>query len=118
MRSEAVGARSDALGVSSAERLEERAKKLQEHFEQAQHCMNSINALCEEADACILKSQTTLNKTAKKIHDLTRRASNLHLGQDAHHAVDDFGEAVHQPEISSRRGKVGRAAAAPAPQLR
>jgi len=80
-------------GVERAEDLVERTRMLQEHFEEAHASMASINELCEEADAFILRSQINQNRSAKRLHDLTMRASSRSLGQDADHVVDEFGGA-------------------------
>lgn len=60
-----------------AAELEERARKLQDHFRQAKSSMAEIGRLCDDADLSVKRSQQLLNKTANKIHTLNEQYQNL-----------------------------------------
>eukprot|EP00441_Pelagodinium_beii_P021825 CAMPEP_0197663362 /NCGR_PEP_ID=MMETSP1338-20131121/57131_1 /TAXON_ID=43686 ORGANISM="Pelagodinium beii, Strain RCC1491" /NCGR_SAMPLE_ID=MMETSP1338 /ASSEMBLY_ACC=CAM_ASM_000754 /LENGTH=146 /DNA_ID=CAMNT_0043241683 /DNA_START=28 /DNA_END=468 /DNA_ORIENTATION=- len=57
--------------------LEERARMLQAHFQQAQKGMNEITRLCDEADLSVMRSQSLLNRSAHRIHELNERMHHL-----------------------------------------
>eukprot|EP00930_Biecheleria_cincta_P072455 TRINITY_DN5984_c1_g3_i1.p1 TRINITY_DN5984_c1_g3~~TRINITY_DN5984_c1_g3_i1.p1 ORF type:complete len:149 (+),score=33.77 TRINITY_DN5984_c1_g3_i1:63-509(+) len=78
----------DRLGISEVDeslgkaiehtaQLEQRAQMLQAHFAQAQKGMSEISRLCDEADMSVMRSQSLLNRSAHRIHELTDRMQHL-----------------------------------------
>eukprot|EP00931_Biecheleriopsis_adriatica_P077414 TRINITY_DN50993_c0_g1_i1.p2 TRINITY_DN50993_c0_g1~~TRINITY_DN50993_c0_g1_i1.p2 ORF type:complete len:157 (-),score=30.19 TRINITY_DN50993_c0_g1_i1:44-514(-) len=69
----------DSLGraLEHTKQLEERARQLQAHFQQAQKGMSEISRLCDEADTSVVRSQSLLNRSAHRIHELNERMQHL-----------------------------------------
>merc|ERR1712217_55663 len=65
------------LCLGHAAQMEQRAKQLAAHFQQAQASAAEIERLCDEADVSVRQSQTLLNRTAHKIHELNERTHRL-----------------------------------------
>merc|ERR1712060_666129 len=65
------------LCLGHAAQMEQRAKQLTTHFQQAQDSAAEIERLCNEADASVKQSQALLNRTAHKIHELNERTHRL-----------------------------------------
>ncbi|CAE8642469.1 unnamed protein product [Polarella glacialis] len=57
--------------------LEQRARLLQAHFQQAQSGMHEISRLCDEADVSVRRSQSLLNRSAHRVHELNERTQHL-----------------------------------------
>eukprot|EP00933_Yihiella_yeosuensis_P035786 TRINITY_DN2938_c1_g2_i1.p1 TRINITY_DN2938_c1_g2~~TRINITY_DN2938_c1_g2_i1.p1 ORF type:complete len:182 (+),score=38.12 TRINITY_DN2938_c1_g2_i1:44-547(+) len=66
-----------AKAVEHAAQLEQRARLLQAHFQQAKVGMGEISRLCDEADVSVRRSQSLLNRSAHRIHELNERAQHL-----------------------------------------
>ncbi|CAK9059389.1 Hypothetical protein SCF082_LOCUS31470 [Durusdinium trenchii] len=63
--------------MAHSNELEQRARQLQAHFQQAQKGMMEINRLCDQADNTIIQGQVLLNRSAHRLHELNERLQQL-----------------------------------------
>ncbi|CAJ1374012.1 unnamed protein product [Effrenium voratum] len=63
--------------IAHSNELEQRARQLQAHFQQAQKGMGEISRLCDQADTSVVRSQALLNRSAHRIHELSERLQHL-----------------------------------------
>eukprot|EP00913_Durusdinium_trenchii_P000567 g523.t1 len=66
-----------AKAMAHSNELEQRARQLQAHFQQAQKGMMEINRLCDQADNTIIQGQVLLNRSAHRLHELNERLQQL-----------------------------------------